>query len=63
MPIYEFYCRICKEVWEELMSIDERLNGPNPVCPDCGRTVGVVPEFTAPRPHSSWGPNTKKGQK
>lgn len=34
MPLYEYICDDCKEVFEELTGMSETENGP--VCPACG---------------------------
>ena len=33
MPLYDYYCEKCDEVFEAMVSIDRRMNYP---CPKCG---------------------------
>jgi putative FmdB family regulatory protein len=43
MPIYEFECRSCQHIWDEL----QKISDPDPAqCPSCGATT-VVRRMTA----------------
>jgi len=45
MPIYEYACRACGELFEKRLKVDERLG--RQVCPSCGRR-GAMLVMSAP---------------
>lgn len=59
MPIYEFQCRKCGEVFERLMKVNER--GDSLTCPHCGekKPEKILSGFSSSKgsePSSSCGP-------
>lgn len=45
MPIYEFYCPVCQQTYEYLMTYAQWKVSPAPVCPTygCGDQLGSHP--------------------
>ena len=55
MPLYDYRCRECGQVWELSRSIPER-HGPT-VCPACGGAGWLVMRVA---PHLAWYPGTTR---
>jgi putative FmdB family regulatory protein len=47
MPLYEFYCRNCRNQYEAAQSIAEHTKALRPACPTCGSPDQVEARLSA----------------
>lgn len=64
MPLYEYECKKCGEVVEELRKLSERTTN-RPKCPSCGKVMAnKISVFVAQmRGYSPMHPRALRGQK